>query len=97
MTTLPFFLCQGVLQARPSARMAAVAFRRGSSLDAARLIDAHRLVERGGIAGKVVVARAKEDMARPVPVARQHGLAAPTSVAGPHRATSPESQEEARS
>ncbi|MBF9264049.1 zinc-binding alcohol dehydrogenase family protein [Paracidovorax cattleyae] len=34
-------------------------------LDAARLIEAHRLVEGGGIAGKVVVARAKDDMAQP--------------------------------
>jgi zinc-binding alcohol dehydrogenase family protein len=32
-------------------------------LDAARLIEAHRLVESGGIAGKVVVARSVDDMA----------------------------------
>ena len=35
-------------------------------LDAAHLIEAHRLVEGGGIAGKVVVARCVDDMAKPV-------------------------------
>jgi NADPH:quinone reductase-like Zn-dependent oxidoreductase len=34
-------------------------------LDATRLIEAHRLVEGGGIAGKVVVTRAKDDAAQP--------------------------------
>ncbi|WP_028534061.1 zinc-binding alcohol dehydrogenase family protein [Paludibacterium yongneupense] len=34
-------------------------------LDAARLIEAHRLVEAGGGVGKVVVARSMDDMARP--------------------------------
>lgn len=34
-------------------------------LDAARLIEAHRLVERGGVSGKVVVARAVDNMALP--------------------------------
>lgn len=34
-------------------------------LDAARLIEAHRLVEGGGIAGKVVVARTIDDTAQP--------------------------------
>ena len=39
-------------------------------LDAARLIEARRLVENGGIAGKVVVARSMDDMAQP---AREDG------------------------
>lgn len=39
-------------------------------LDAARLIEARRLVEHGGIAGKVVVARSMDDMAQP---AREDG------------------------
>ena len=34
-------------------------------LDAARLIEARRLVEHGGIAGKVVMARSMDDMAQP--------------------------------
>ncbi|WP_415268401.1 alcohol dehydrogenase catalytic domain-containing protein [Acidovorax sacchari] len=34
-------------------------------LDAARLIEAHRLVELGGVAGKVVVARSMDDTAQP--------------------------------
>lgn len=34
-------------------------------MDAARLIEAHRLVEGGGIAGKVVVARTLDDTAQP--------------------------------
>lgn len=34
-------------------------------LDATRLVEAHRLVEGGGIAGKVVVARAKDDAVQP--------------------------------
>ncbi|XDF37949.1 zinc-binding alcohol dehydrogenase family protein [Paracidovorax avenae] len=34
-------------------------------LDAARLIEAHRLVELGGVAGKVVVARSMDDTSQP--------------------------------
>lgn len=34
-------------------------------LDATRLIEAHRLVEGGGVAGKVVVARSVDDTAQP--------------------------------
>ncbi|MFC0709962.1 zinc-binding alcohol dehydrogenase family protein [Azorhizophilus paspali] len=34
-------------------------------LNAARLIEAHRLVEGGGVSGKVVVARSVDDMAQP--------------------------------
>ncbi|WP_111875934.1 zinc-binding alcohol dehydrogenase family protein [Paracidovorax anthurii] len=40
-------------------------------LDATRLIQAHRLVEGGGIAGKVVVARTLDDTAQPAREARR--------------------------